>query len=239
MPSARLAFSQLTHPRFVDLRRIAVPHASNGGTRQIQWQQRKIVGHFRAPTAFLTTRSNRTNGNFIKADQYVNRSQLGQGSIPNRQGPLRLRSEARRCRFYNPVRAAAARRRERAPPRAFARPWHGPGVAHQPDGPTNPREEIALRPVVIEAVQRQNGAGGPPCFKSKKRTATSTESRAMKARVFERISTTARGFTGFDTARDPQVPSEGDHGYRKPFGRHRQPPVGRPVFFHRAAGPAG
>src|SRR5205814_163510 len=121
----------------------------------INGEQRKIVGHFARNGFYYTL--DRTNGKFIKADQYVNDLNWTKGINPKTGRPLDYDPKVD-VQIYNPVaRALRGDGKKRACPT-----WHG-GVAHQPTA-YHPVKKIAYG-VGIEGCFTQNGAA--VVFKSK------------------------------------------------------------------------
>jgi len=121
----------------------------------VNGEQRKIVGHFGRNGFYYTL--DRTNGKFIKADQYVNDLNWTKGINPKTGRPLDYDPKLD-VQIYNPVaRALRGDGKKRACPT-----WHG-GVAHQPTA-YHPVKKIAYG-VGIEGCFTQNGAA--VVFKSK------------------------------------------------------------------------
>ena len=121
----------------------------------IDGQQRKIVGHFGRNGFYYTL--DRTNGKFIKADQYVNDLNWTKGINPKTGKPYEYDPKLD-VQIYNPIaRALRGDGKKRACPT-----WHG-GVAHQPTA-YHPVKKIAYG-VGIEGCFTQNGAA--VVFKSK------------------------------------------------------------------------
>src|SRR4030088_1244501 len=121
----------------------------------VNGEQRKIVGHFGRNGFYYTL--DRTNGKFIKADQYVNDLNWTKGINPKTGRPLAYDPKLD-VQIYNPIaRALRGDGKKRACPT-----WHG-GVAHQPTA-YHPVKKIAYG-VGIEGCFTQNGAA--VVFKSK------------------------------------------------------------------------
>ncbi|HEX9555246.1 MAG TPA: PQQ-binding-like beta-propeller repeat protein, partial [Reyranella sp.] len=121
----------------------------------VNGEQRKIVGHFGRNGFYYTL--DRTNGKFIKADQYVNDLNWTKGINPKTGRPLDYDAKLD-VQIYNPIaRALRGDGKKRACPT-----WHG-GVAHQPTA-YHPVKKIAYG-VGIEGCFTQNGAA--VVFKSK------------------------------------------------------------------------
>jgi len=121
----------------------------------VNGEQRKIVGHFARNGFYYTL--DRTNGKFIKADQYVNDLNWTKGIHPKTGRPLDYDPKLD-VQIYNPIaRALRGDGKKRACPT-----WHG-GVAHQPTA-YHPVKKIAYG-VGIEGCFTQNGAA--VVFKSK------------------------------------------------------------------------
>jgi alcohol dehydrogenase (cytochrome c) len=118
-------------------------------------ERRKIVGHFGRNGFYYTL--DRTNGKFIKADQYVNDLNWTKGINPKSGKPLDYDPKLD-VQIYNPAaRALRGDGKKRACPT-----WHG-GVAHQPTA-YHPVKRIAYG-VGTEGCFTQNGAA--VVFKSK------------------------------------------------------------------------
>src|SRR5438309_2689854 len=121
----------------------------------VNGEQRKIVGHFGRNGFYYTL--DRTNGKFIKADQYVNDLNWTKGISPKTGRPLDYDPKLD-VQIYNPIaRALRGDGKKRACPT-----WHG-GVAHQPTA-YHPVKKIAYG-VGIEGCFTQNAAA--VVFKSK------------------------------------------------------------------------
>ena len=121
----------------------------------VNGQPRKLVGHFGRNGFYYTL--DRTNGRFIKADQYVNDMNWTKGIDPKTGRPLDY-DPRRDVQIYNPAaRALRGDGQKRACPT-----WHG-GVAHQPTA-YHPVKKIAYG-VGTEGCFSQNGAA--VVFKSK------------------------------------------------------------------------
>jgi len=136
----------------------------------VNGEQRKIVGHFGRNGFYYTL--DRTNGKFIKADQYVNDLNWTKGINPKTGRPLDYDPKLD-VQIYNRSRGRCGRRKKRACPT-----WHG-GVAHQPTA-YHPVKKIAYG-VGIEAASRRTGGGRVQIQGRRRRRESERE-----ARVFER-----------------------------------------------------
>jgi len=110
---------------------------------QVDGKTRKVVTHFARNGFFYTL--DRTNGKFIKADQYVNDVNWTKGINPKTGMPLEYDPKLD-VQIYNP----AARSLRGDPMKKTCPTWHG-GIAHQPTA-FNPVKNIAY------------GAGTEGCF---------------------------------------------------------------------------
>jgi alcohol dehydrogenase (cytochrome c) len=110
---------------------------------QIDGKTRKVVTHFARNGFFYTL--DRTNGKFLKADQYVNEVNWTKGINPKTGMPLDYDPKLD-VQVYNP----AARSLRGDPMKKTCPTWHG-GIAHQPTA-FNPVKNIAY------------GAGTEGCF---------------------------------------------------------------------------
>ena len=131
--------------RFVGLRRGRRPHAVRHDDRR---RARKVVGHFARNGFFYSL--DRTNGKFIKGEQYVNDLNWTKGINPKTGKPVEYNPKLD-VQIYNPeARALRGDGRKRTCPT-----WHG-GIAHQPMA-YNPVKNIAYG-VGTEGCFSQNGA---------------------------------------------------------------------------------
>ncbi|MDB5810453.1 MAG: quinoprotein ethanol dehydrogenase [Betaproteobacteria bacterium] len=115
---------------------------------QIDGKTRKVVTHFARNGYFYTL--DRTNGKFIKADQYVNDVNWTKGINAKTGMPLEYDPKLD-VQIYNP----AARSLRGDPMKKTCPTWHG-GIAHQPTS-YNPVKKIAYG-VGTEGCFTQNGA---------------------------------------------------------------------------------
>jgi len=129
---------------------------------------RKVVGHFARNGYYYSL--DRTNGEFLKGEQYVNELTWTKGLNPRTGKPLDYDPNLD-VQIYNP----AARALRGDPAKRSCPTWHG-GIAHQPTA-YNPVKHIAYG-AGIEGCFTQNGAavaflspeGGIDEKKSEKRT---------------------------------------------------------------------
>ncbi len=134
----------------------------------INGRSRKVVGHFARNGFYYSL--DRTNGEFLKGDQYVNDLNWTKGLNPRTGKPLDYDPNLD-VQIYNP----AARALRGDPTKRSCPTWHG-GIAHQPTA-YNPVKHIAYG-AGIEGCFSQNGAavaflspeGGIDEKKSEKRT---------------------------------------------------------------------
>ena len=110
---------------------------------QIDGKTRKVVTHFARNGFFYTL--DRTNGKFLKADQYVNEVNWTKGINPKTGMPVEYDPKLD-VQVYNPI----ARSLRGDPMKKTCPTWHG-GIAHQPTA-FNPVKNIAY------------GAGTEGCF---------------------------------------------------------------------------
>ncbi len=137
----------------------------------INGEMRKVVGHFGRNGFFYSL--DRSNGSFIKAEQYVNELNWTKGLDPKTGKPFEYDPKLDVQKYIPEARALRGDGMKRACPT-----WHG-GVAHQPVA-YNPVKKIAYG-VGSEGCFSQNGAmvaykspeGGIDRQKSEKRTFTS------------------------------------------------------------------
>jgi alcohol dehydrogenase (cytochrome c) len=137
----------------------------------IAGRSRKIVGHFARNGFYYSL--DRTNGEFLKGEQYVSDLNWTKGLNPRTGKPLDYDPKLD-VQIYNPV----ARALRGDPTKRSCPTWHG-GIAHQPTA-YNPVKHIAYG-AGIEGCFSQNGAavaslspeGGIDEKKSEKRTYSS------------------------------------------------------------------
>jgi alcohol dehydrogenase (cytochrome c) len=185
----------------------------------VNGQPRKLVGHFGRNGFYYTL--DRTNGRFIKADQYVNDMNWTKGIDPKTGRPLDY-DPKRDVQIYNPeARALRGDGQKRACPT-----WHG-GVAHQPTA-YHPIKKIAYG-VGTEGCFSQNGAA--VVFKSKD---GDVDAKASQPRTYS-SDLYYGSITAFDTA-NHKVLAKAGHRDREPLRRDRD---GGRRGFHGAAGRLG
>jgi alcohol dehydrogenase (cytochrome c) len=117
---------------------------------EIDGEMRKVVGHYGRNGFFYTL--DRTDGSFIKAEQYVNDLNWTAGINPVTGMPLEYDANLD-VQIYNPE--ARALRADKDEMKRTCPTWHG-GVAHQPLA-YNPVKQIAYG-VGTEGCFSQNGA---------------------------------------------------------------------------------
>ena len=183
-------------------------------------RERKVVGHYARNGFFYTL--DRTNGQFIKAEKYVNDLNWTKGIDPKTGKPVEYNPKLD-VQIYNPeARALRGDGKKRTCPT-----WHG-GIAHQPLA-YNPVKNIAYG-VGTEGCFSQNGAAvGVASARTAASTTKASEPRKYSERPVLRLGDRVR-------RGQPQGARQGGDRHRDPLGRHRHR---RRPGVHGAAGRLG
>ena len=180
---------------------------------------RKVVGHYARNGFFYTL--DRTNGQFIKSEKYVNDLNWTKGIDQKTGKPVEYNPKLD-VQIYNPeARALRGDGMKRTCPT-----WHG-GVAHQPLA-YNPVKGIAYG-VGTEGCFSQNGAAVGVLSKDGGVDTKTSQPRKYSSDLYY------GAVTAFDAV-EPQGAGEGRHRHRDPLGRDGH---GRRPGVHGAAGRLG